>query len=188
MKLLRYPAVLSSAIILCALLIGCPSSANVSVDYNHNVNFAQFKTFSFAHVKTDNPFFEDRVKQDVTRNLDSDGLRRVSSDGDLQLTAVGAIHDQQEYQTFYNNPGFGFDWWDEDDFYGPQYYGTATTRTVHYRLGTLVLDMYNGRTKKLVWRGTASNSVTNSAEVNTDRLRKAIHRMLRNFPPSTTSS
>jgi len=176
---MRLPAILGSAAILCVALTGCPSGANVTVDYNHNVNFSQHKTFAFADVKTDNPFFEQRIENDVSQDLEAKGLRRVNDHGDLEITAVGAVHDRRMYETFYNNPRFGYYWWGWGG-YGARY---TTTRTIHYRVGTLVLDMYDGQSKHLLWRGTAANGVTRSPQENTARLRRAIDKMLNNFPP-----
>lgn len=174
---MKLPGILCSTTIICVVLTGCPSGAKVSVDYNHNTNFSQYKTFAFADVKTDNPFFEQRIEDEVTKDLQAKGLRRVDSQGDLEITAVGAVHNRKEYQTFYNNPGFGYYWWGG---FGPGY---STTRTIHYKVGTLVLDMYDRQSKHLVWRGTAANGVGNSPEQNTGRLDEAIDKMLKNFPP-----
>lgn len=140
---MRIPATLCSVLVLCLALTGCPSG-NVQVDYDHTVVFSQFRTFSFADVQTDNPFFEARIEDAVTHDLETKGLQLVPSNGDLQITAVGAVRNRREYQTFYN-PRFGYYWWG-----WPGYPGYAsTTRTVHYRVGTLVLDMY----RRGIWCG-----------------------------------
>lgn len=168
-----------SALVLCLCLglTGCPSG-NVRVDYDHTVYFLNYHTFSFADVRTDNPFFEERIEDAVTHDLEAKGLQRVPSNGSLQITAVGAVHNRQFYQTFYN-PRFGYYWWG-----WPGYPGYATTtRTVHYQVGTLVLDMYDGHTRHLVWRGVAANGLTRSPRENTKRLYNAIGQMLKNFPP-----
>lgn len=178
---MKFPAMVCCAAIVCIALTGCPSGARITTDYNHNTNFAQFRTFSFADVQTDNPFFEQRIKSDVSKDLEAKGLRELPSGGDLEITAVGAIHNHREYQTFYNNPRFGYYWWGG---FGPGY---TTTRVIHYRVGTLVLDMYNGRTRHLVWRGTAANGISRSPDQNASQLNRAIDKMLKNFPPGGVS-
>lgn len=173
---MKRAALLSFLAILCVVLAGCPNSAKVNVDYNHNVNFAQFQTFAFADVKGDSPFFQERLERAVTRNLEARGLRRVPAHGDLEITAVGAIHNQREYQTFYDNPNFGYYWWGG---WGPRY---STTREVNYQVGTLVLDLYDGQSKHLVWRGTAEGGLSGSSDENIDRLNDAINKMFEHFP------
>lgn len=176
---MKIPAIVCAAVLLCLGLVGCPNGANIQVDYNHHVNFSQFRTFTFADVKSDDPFFRQRIEDAVSRNLEAHGLRPVPANGDLEITAVGAVHNRQMYQTFYNNPGFGYYWW------GFPYPGYATTtRVVNYKVGTLVLDMYDGRNRHLVWRGTVANGVSNHPEQNIGRLNRAVDKMLSDFPPS----
>jgi hypothetical protein len=50
-------------------------------------------------------------------------------------------------------------------------------------VGTLVLDMYDGKTHKLVWRGTADEVISRSTDKNDDSMDKAINAMLDKFPP-----
>ena len=159
------------------LLSGCPGGASVRTDYDHTANFAQFKTFSFGQVKTDNPLFEQRIRDEVSKDLQSKGLQMAQGNGDLVVTAVGASHNRSEYQTFYNNPGFGYYW----GGFGPGL-GTSTTTVQHYRVGTLVLDLYNSQNKRLVWRGIAKSGLSNHADTNTERVNAAIDKMLDDYP------
>ncbi|MGH9588261.1 MAG: DUF4136 domain-containing protein [Acidobacteriaceae bacterium] len=173
----KFSILLGCALVFCIGLTGCPSG-NVQVDYDHTVYFNNYKTFTFADVQTDNPFFEKRIEDAVTHDLEVKGLQFVPSNGDLEITAVGAVQNRKFYQTFYN-PRFRYYWWG-----WPGYPGYArTTRTVHYKVGTLVLDMYDGHNKHLVWRGTAANGLTRSPRENTERLYGAIRQMLNHFPP-----
>lgn len=178
---MKFPAIICAIAAVCLALTGCPSSARVTANYDHNTNFAQFRTFSFANVKTENPLFENRIKSEVSKDLEAKGFHEAPTGGDLEITAVGSTRSRRYYQTFYNNPGFGWYWWGG---FGPNY---TTTREVHYRVGTLVLDMYNGRTKHLVWRGTAANGLHHSPQANTIQLDMAIDKMLTNFPPGGNS-
>ena len=156
-------------------LAGCPN-ATVHTDYDHNANFSQFKTFSFAHVQTENQLYEQRIKDEVSKDLEAKGLQMTPSGGDLEVTAVGASHNRKYYQTFYNGPGFGY-------YYGGFGLGSQTTQVVHYKVGTLVLDMYDNQSKRLLWRGTASRSLGSSPEEKTSNLYATIDQMLSNFPP-----
>jgi hypothetical protein len=46
-----------------------------------------------------------------------------------------------------------------------------------------VLDMYDAKTKHLVWRGTASSGISNNPNDNQQRFNKASDPLLKNFPP-----
>jgi hypothetical protein len=97
----------------------------------------------------------------------------VQSDGDIALTAVGSAQNQKEYQTFYDGLG-GWRWGG---------FGETTTTVQNYRVGTLVLDMYDAKTKQLVWRGAASDTLSDKEEHNEKDLDKAVDKMLKDFPP-----
>jgi hypothetical protein len=87
---------------------------------------------------------------------------------------VGSAQNQQEYQTFYDGMGG----WRRGGL-GNE----ATTTVQNYKVGTLVLDMYDAKTKQLVWRGTASDTLSNNPQHNEKDLDKAVEKMLKKFPP-----
>ncbi len=163
-----------------ASLTGCPGGATIHTDYDHNTHFSQFHTYSFGEVSTDNPLFEQRIKDEISKDLQAKGLQQAQGTGDLVVTAVGSQHNRKEYNTFYDNPGFG------GYYYGGfgEGFGTSTTTVMHYKVGTLVVDMYNASSKHLVWRGTASRGVSGNPDTNTAAVNGAIDHMLSNFPPS----
>ena len=53
-----------------------------------------------------------------------------------------------------------------------------------YRVGTLVVDMFDAKTKNLVFRGTAEDEISDNAEKNAKKLEKASAKMFKTFPPS----
>jgi hypothetical protein len=47
----------------------------------------------------------------------------------------------------------------------------------------LVLSMFDAKTKKLAWRGTATGGLSDKPEKNIGKLNSAASKMLKNFPP-----
>ncbi len=174
-------AFVAGATLLTVGLAGCPGGASVSTDYDHNANFSQFKTFSFAHVTTDNPLYERRIRDEVSKDLEAKGLRPAEGNGELVVTAVGSVHNRREYQTFYDDPGFGYYWGGFGDGFGPGY---QTTQVVKYPVGTLVIDMYNGSNKHLVFRGVAKRGISGNADNNIAGVNSAIDRIVNAYPAS----
>jgi hypothetical protein len=70
--------------------------------------------------------------------------------------------------------------------YGPRgaWYGGGVD-VYQYEQGSLVLDIVDARTKKLVWRGTATAIIDPGAspEERTKRINEAVAKMLEDFPP-----
>ena len=148
---------------------------DVHTDYDKKADFSRFHTYEWAKVQTSNPLWQPRIEEAVDKELQAKGWQRVQSNADVALTAVGATRNQQEYQTFYDGMG-GWRWWG---------IGGETTTTVDtYKVGTLVLDMYDAHNNQLVWRGTASDTLSDKPEKNENKLDKAVDKMLKNFPPN----
>jgi hypothetical protein len=159
---------------LMLLFVGRSSAADVKTDYDRNANFAQYKTYSWERVETRDPLMVDRIKSAVNGSLAAKGLTEVPTGGDLSIVAIEVTHNQQTLDTFYNNFGGG------RRFGG---FGEATTTTETYRVGTLVVDLSDPATKKLVWRGSASDTLSDKSEKNIDNLDKGVVKMFKKFPP-----
>jgi len=171
MKMQRVVFVLVGLMLLFA---GRLSAADVKTDYDRNTNFAQYKTYSWEQVQTRDPLMVDRIKSAVNGSLAAKGLTEVPTGGDISIVAIEVTHNQQTLDTFYNNFGGG------RRFGG---FGDATTTTETYRVGTLVVDLSDTASKKLVWRGSASDTLSDKSEKNIDNLDKGVVKMFKKFPP-----
>ena len=152
----------------------------VKTDYDHDASFGSYKTYSWTSVKTANSIWDGRVKDAVNSALTAKGLTEVPSGGDIAVAAVGSTRNQQTLQTFYNGMGGGWRW------RGVGGFGQSTTTVENYKVGTLVVDLFDGNSKKLVWRGVASDTVSDKADKNTKNLEKGVQKMFQHFPPSTS--
>jgi hypothetical protein len=171
MKLQRVVLVLLGMMFLFA---GRSSGGDVKTDYDRNANFAQYKTYSWERVQTRDPLMVDRIKSAVNGSLAAKGLTEVPTGGDISIVAIEVTHNEQTIDTFYNNFGGG------RRFGG---FGDATTTTETYRVGTLVVDLSDTASKKLVWRGSASDTLSDKSEKNIDNLDKGVVKMFKKFPP-----
>ena len=91
------------------------------------------------------------------------------------MVAVGMTKTQQRLDTFYNGFGGGWRWGGR--------FGDATTTTETYQVGTLVVDLFDSNTKELLWRGSASGTVSNKSDSNIKNLDKGVQKMFKNYPP-----
>ena len=152
----------------------------ISTDYDHAADFAKYHTYSFDKVQTQNPLNVQRVKDAVTKDLSARGMQQVPSGGDLTVTAIGGAKTEQEYNTFYEGlGGRGFGWRGWRSGFGG---GDATTTVQQIPVGTLMLDMYDGSSHQLVWRGSATADISNKADKNVKELDKSVDKMLDKFP------
>jgi hypothetical protein len=85
--------------------------------------------------------------------------------------------EQQTLNTFYDNFGGGWGWrWGGG-------FGDATTTTDTYRVGTLVVDLFDTKSKKLIWRGSESDALSDKSSKNIKNLDKGVEKLFREFPP-----
>lgn len=181
MKIYKIFLVLLGLSVLASTL----AAQQVKSDYDRGVNFAQYKTYSWEHVETKDPLFIDRIKSAVNSALAATGWKQVESGGDISIIAVQMTHDRQTLNTFYD--GFGGGWgWRRFGGGGLGDFGEATTTTDTYRVGTLLLDLYDTKTKQLVWRGSTSDTLSNNSNKNIQNLDKGVDKLFKKFPPGSS--
>ena len=149
----------------------------VKTDYDHNANFGQYRTFSWEKVQTQDPLLVNRIKDAVSGALTAKGWTQVESGGDVCILAIEITQNQQTLNTFYDGFGGGWRW---RGFGG---FGDATTTTETYQVGSLVVDLFDAKTKTLIWRGSSSDTLSNNADKNTKNLDKGVQKMFAHFPP-----
>jgi Domain of unknown function (DUF4136) len=176
-----------------ALLLGSSVIAlgdNVRTDYNHQANFSQYHTYCWGKVQTSNPFYVDRIKAAVDKQLQAKGWQLVPSGGSVTVFASDNLHNQKETQTMYD--GFGGGWgggwgWGGWGWGGgwadPVGFGDATTTTSKQPVSNLVIDLFDGGSKNLLWRGLATADLSTNAAKNTNSMNNDIAKMFKGFPP-----
>src|SRR5258708_4448709 len=156
------------------VLTAASFALQVKTDYDHNANFGQYKTYSWEKVQTKDPLWVDRIKSAVNEALAAKGWTQVESGGDVSVVAIEMTQNQQTLNTFYNGFGGGWRWGG---------FGDATTTTETYKVGSLVVDLFDAKTKNLIWRGSSSDTLSNNSDKNIKNLDKGVQKMFAHFPP-----
>src|SRR6202162_561593 len=158
-------------------MLGAAFAQQVKTDFDHQANFSQYKTYSWQEIKPPNSLWDARIKSAVDAQLAAKGWTQVDSGGDVAIVAIATSHTERTLQTFYDGMGGGWRW---RGFGGM---GESTTTEQDYTEGTLVVDLYDTKTKQLIWRGSAEDMVSNNAEKNEKNLNKGVEKMFKKFPP-----
>jgi hypothetical protein len=171
--------------ILAAALFGTAMAAapivaqTVTIDYDHSVNFAKFKTYTWQKVHATDPQVEDRITIALDRDMSNRYMTEVSKNGDVTITAVDATQDKQEFSDFYASLS-DYTWqrpWGSAGFMDSQ----ATLQDVP--VDTLVIDMYDTKTHKLLWRGVVTEPVAKGEDKNDRTIDKAVTELISKYPP-----
>lgn len=169
--------------IAIAILSATAGLAEVRTDYDRNADFSHYKTYSWNNVHTQNPLWVDRIKTAVNSELAAKGWMEVESGGDISIMAMEMTKEHRTLNTYYDNFGGGWGWrWGGGFGDG---FGTATTTEDTYRVGTLVVDLFDTNTKKLIWRGSASDTLSDKSDKNIKKLNKDVQKMFDHFPSET---
>ena len=173
---MKFNLPITTAAALALILAGASAAQQqVTTDHDRSVNFEQYKTYSWRKVATRDPLMVDRIKSAVNSALAAKGWAEVPSDGDAAIVAVVTTQTQETLRTFYD--GFGGGWRWRGGF------GESTTTPETYTVGTLVVDIFDAHSKKLIWRGAASDTMSNDSDKNIKELHKGVNKMFNHFPP-----
>jgi hypothetical protein len=160
------------------LLFAAASSAQqVKTDYDRSASFGQYRTYSWEKVQTQNQLWAPRIQEAVNESLAARGLTPVASGGDIAIVAIETTQTQQTLNTFYDGFGGGWRW---RGFGG---FGDTTTTVENYKVGTLVVDLFDAHTKALLWRGSSSDTLSDKSDKNIKNLDKGVQKMFDHFPP-----
>ncbi|NQD92062.1 DUF4136 domain-containing protein [Pseudomonas sp. CrR25] len=185
---MRLPLLLLTAL----LLLGACQTAQLNRDFDPNRDFAAYRSWSWQEpalqYRPDDPrlksdLTEQRLRAAIGEQLDQRGLRPATagSPGDLRVQAWLIVDDrQQQISTSYGGAWHGH--W--GGFWGGP--GYVETRTLDYQVGTLQIDLFDGQDGKLVWRGSAAQTLGSTPPTPSERstaLRETVAKVLSQYPP-----
>jgi Domain of unknown function (DUF4136) len=164
-----------------SLALVCIVFASVSTDYDHATDFSNYHTYSWIKLQVEDPLWEDRVMRAVDTQLAAKGWTKAPGAGDASVAAYGSTKTRKTLQTWYDGFGGGWRW----RGFGP---GMATTVVEDTPVGTLMVDIFDTPTTKLIWRGIASDTLTGNPEKDEKKMDKVVSEMFKKFPPQAKGS
>ncbi|NUS39389.1 MAG: DUF4136 domain-containing protein [Lysobacter sp.] len=167
---------------LTLLLAACASTPMVQTDHDPAVQFAQYHTYSWRQKPQEGPaLLMQRIVDDIDAQLAAKGWRQVPEGGDVVVAAHVATRERNRVDTFYDAPMWGGWGW-----YGPGWNaGFAHTTSTSYTVGTLLVDMFDAKTRRAIWSGVAEGTVPQSPVQVNQKLDEAVAKMFVGFPPGS---
>ena len=160
-KFSRYVMLTSTAILLAA----CASGPTIESDYDHTIDFSQYKTYNFFNpMGIENPnyssIYGSIFRDAISKEMESRGYR-VSDNPDLLINVSGRLQDKTKVTTT-SDPymGGGYYGYRRGAYgaWGGYGYGTST-HVSNYTEGTVNVDMVDRTAKRMVWEGVAVGRV-----------------------------
>lgn len=149
-------------------LAGC-ASMNVSSHIERGVNFSQYVTYDWGPPDNlpvgdprldNNPFFNDYLQGAIEKKMAAKGFERAAGkETDLLIHYHASVN--QRLDVYRADQQYGY------------CYGDCEPQVVDFEQGTLVIDIVDAKTKKVVWRGWAQDTMTGVID-NQERLQKQV--------------
>jgi len=174
-------------------------SACRSYDYYtaglNKTNMSQYRSFAWVSPQGNSNkstnIADAKIKDAAVASLSMKGLRQ-SNNPDLLVTYTTSVGrgTKNVYYPVYSGyggypgwgwgVGFGYGWgWGYRPFYGgwyggiPYYSGDVVDKE-HYKEGTIIIDLIDSRTKRVVWRGYGVGEVHRNTQKNIDDIPKVV--------------
>jgi hypothetical protein len=167
-----------TTVLLVFLCAGCGPTLQVKTDFDHTISFTRYQTFALGDGKvlekgaiTENSFVKDRIDKAITQAMTGRGLSLGGTQPDLVVRYAAGARTVRELETAGVPPMVGPMW-------GP--YPQDFWVTEHPE-GTLVIDLNDGRTGKLLWR--AHILAQGSGLSDPAFIQKAVDRAFEKYPP-----
>jgi hypothetical protein len=142
-----------------ALFTSVAHAQKTSAGYDKTVNFSNYKTFMFSSTNgARNPIINEMIITAVVRELTARGLTRVEADADLRVNYLAATG----FNIQTASVPFGYN-------VNPAYTGlvpTAGTTTWDVTTGTLLIDLFDNKTDRIIFRGTAKDVLQRAPSAN----------------------
>jgi hypothetical protein len=166
---------MKSAMLVATMFVaGCGATVHSSM--SPGTNLSRYKTFSFysSPYKQGKPesIADQEIRAAIKQNLVAKGTTEATG-GQADFFVAYHVVEQQKLEA--TDVGYG-------------YWGVGGVDLTTYTQGTIVVDFIDPQTKKVFWRGTASEIVSDPNNVNTARLDKAVAKLINKYPYNVASA
>ena len=176
---------------LLLLVVGCSSGIDVRGGAGDpRYDFKALKTYGWMPAeptgdpRIDEASLEARVKKGVNEDLERKGYRLVPEGADFLVGYRAVLGTERKVQSGEEFDGI----WTDD--YAPRGTGNGGPVDKVDLEGTLVLRVFDGKDRKLVWEAAAETEINPRSSLleptREDKTRVAIRKMLDLFPPGGT--
>lgn len=161
------------------LVAGTLSAQEVKTDHDAEYDFSSIKTYAIAiGTSWNNQISEKRVMASLDSVLQAKGWTKSEDTTQADAAAVihGGVGKKQDLHTYYSATPYARYRWAPAT-------ATVSTHVYEYPYGALVVDIFDLKTKALVFRGSAEGELSDKQEENQKKLVKAWKKMFKDFPP-----
>ncbi|MCK9454473.1 DUF4136 domain-containing protein [Sulfurimonas sp.] len=189
------------AVVIAIFTAGC-STLEVQVDYDPEYKFSSLSTFSVVYTNRNDTrdFDRDRISRLVDAYMQDKGyIKSQKSQAEFYITMHLDVQKRSQIETNYETIGikpmpYVYYGAGPAGAYPRGYYPSGmvatepdvrvTTRTNEYEEGRLVLEVFDVKENRVVWRGIAMDELSKeyTQEQKNDYLKRVISELFKDFP------
>jgi hypothetical protein len=178
-----------SVLLIFAVFVGmsgCEPALKVTSDYDKAANFPAYKTFKMVNSDEAHQSISVLNKERVFNAVRAQMLKRnfvESETPDVIVHTASIFKDKQSVSSYSSSYGYG-------GYYRPYGWGGSmgvssyTTYDVQdYKDGSLIIDIIDAKTEKLVWEGVGNKEIDKPAKDPEKAINEAVASIMSSFPP-----
>jgi len=182
--------------LITLLVFSSCSSVKFTSDYDGSVDFTQFKTLSYYGWQEESDkiltkFEKERIEKAFGEEFKKRGFTLADRDGDI-IVSLFIVVDQKKGATAYTNHyggggpygyyggyGYGGGWgWGMG-------YSSTSYQEYDYYVGTLVCDVFDSKTKQLIWQGVVSGEIDDNPKTRERNTPRVVKELMKRYPVAT---
>ena len=187
-----------TALLILCLIIGTSLKAQITFDFDKDADFTQYKTFSFGGWQEDsdkiiNDIDKKRILESFKSEFVQRGMDYQLAEADVIVTLFLVVNKETSTTAYtnYMGAGMGYGYGYGGGRYGGYYrpawgwgggYSTTSYNENHYNVGTFVVDIYDAKTKKLVWQGVSQKTINEKANKRAKSIPKGVAKIMKKYP------
>jgi len=181
-------------VLFAILTTSCGSGVTVTSDYDKTADFSKYNTYTYYgwaenSEKILTGFDKERIETSFEDEFTRRGWTINQTDGDAIVSLYVVVNQKTSYSSYtdhYNNGMYG-------GMYASRYgygygrgmgMGTSTTTTTQndYLVGTLIIDVFDAKTKKHIWQGIGKKTVNENKSKREEHIKSAVAEIMKAFP------
>ena len=184
-------------ILFAVLTTSCGSGVTVTSDYDKTADFSKYKTYTYYGWAENSDqiltgFDKERIETSFKSEFAKRGMTINQGDGDAIVSLYIVVNEKTSYSSYtdhYNNGmyggmyssryGYGYGYGGMDMGMGSS---TTTTTQNDYLVGTLIVDVFDAKTKKHIWQGIGKKTVDENKSNREERIKAAVAEIMKAFP------
>lgn len=181
-------------ILLAVVTASCGSGVKVTSDYDKTVDFSTYKTYTYYGWSENSDkiltsFDKERIEKSFEDEFAKRGWTINQSNGDATVSLYIVVDQKTSYSSYtdhYNNGLYGGMYASR---FGYRYgmgmgMGTSTTTTTEndYLVGTLIVDVFDAKTKKHIWQGIGKKTIDEDKSNREESIKAGVAKIMKAFP------